>query len=81
MWFLKLCDTTLTAVEKMDLRTNSYLRKWLGILRCLSNMALFRRNTLQLPLISVSLGYYQEKVRLLFKIRDSPDPTIQKSKV
>lgn len=30
---------------------------------------------LALPLKSISLGYKQKKVRLVFKLRDSPDPT------
>lgn len=41
MWPLKLCDITSTTVLKMDSKANSYIRKWLGLPRCLSNMALF----------------------------------------
>ncbi|KAF7648493.1 hypothetical protein LDENG_00156240 [Lucifuga dentata] len=52
----------------------------LGLPRCLSNAALFGRNTLQLPLKLLSLGYRQEKVRLLFELRDSSDPLVQKAK-
>lgn len=81
MWPLKLCNITLTAVEKMDYKAKCYIHKWLGLLQCLSNMALFGRNTLQFPLKSTSLGYKQEKARFLMKLRDSTDPTVQNSKV
>lgn len=74
---LKLCDITSTTVLKMDKKANSYIRKWLGLPRGLSNVALFRRNILELPLKFISLGYKQEKVRLLFKLRDSPDPLVR----
>ena len=76
MWPLKLNDITMTMVLKLEAKANNYIRKWLGLPQCLSNTALFGRNTLQLPLQSISLGYKKEKVRLLFGLRDSPDPAI-----
>ncbi|KAJ8334019.1 hypothetical protein SKAU_G00413380 [Synaphobranchus kaupii] len=80
MWPLKLSEIASTAVLKMDSKANNYIRKWLGLPRCLSNVALFGRNTLQLPLRSLYLGYRQEKVRLVFELRDSSDPFVQKAK-
>lgn len=38
---------------------------------CFFNIALFGRNTLKLPLKSLSLGYKLEKVRIVFELRDS----------
>lgn len=58
----------------------NYIRKWLGLPRCLSNAALFGRNTLRLPLKSISLGYKLEKVRLVFELKDSPDLAVQNTK-
>lgn len=40
-----------------------------------------KTTTLKLPLESLSLGYRQEKVRLLFKLRDLPDPAVRNAKV
>lgn len=77
IWPLKLCDINLTTAEKMDSKANSYIRKWLGLPRCLSNMALFGNSTLKLKLKSISLGYKQEKVRLVFKLRGSPVLSVQ----
>lgn len=76
MWPLKLCGITMT-VLKLEAMANNYIRKWPGLPRCLSNAVLFGSNMLQLPLQSISLGYKKEKVRLLFELRDSPDPTIR----
>lgn len=64
MWPLKLSDIPMTTVLKLEAKANNYIRKWLGLPRCLSTMALFGRDTLQLPLQSISLGYKKEKVRL-----------------
>ncbi len=77
MWPLKLCDITSSVVQKMDSKANNYIGKWLGLPRCLSNAALFRSDTLRLPMKSISLGYKLEKVRLVFEIKNSPDLTVQ----
>ena len=50
---------------------------WLGLPRCLSETGLFGRNTLQLPLQSISLGYKQEKTRLVLELRESTDQTVR----
>lgn len=64
----------------MDAKANNFIRKWLGLPRGLSNVALFGKNMLTLPLKSISLGYKQEKVRLVFQLRDSPDPTVRNAR-
>lgn len=51
----------------MDPKADNYIHKWLGLSLCLFNVALFGKNTLQLPL---NLCYRQEKVRLVFELRD-----------
>lgn len=43
-------------------------------------LALFGRNTLQMPLRSLNLGYRQEKVRLVFALKDSSDSLHTKCK-
>lgn len=61
----------------MDRKANGYIKKWLGLPCALVNMALFGRNILELSLKSINLGYKQEKVRLLFELRESPDPLVR----
>ena len=58
-------------------KANSFIRKWLGLPRCFSETGLFGRNTLQLPLQSISLGYKQEKTRLILELRESTDQTVR----
>lgn len=65
----KMCKITATTVAKLDGKANSYFQKWLGLLRCLSNAALFGRNARQLPLKNISLGYRLEKTRLVLELR------------
>ncbi len=61
IWLLKLCDIPLSTVNKMDGKANTFILKWLGLPRCLSEAGLFERNILQLPLQSISMGYKQRK--------------------
>ena len=61
----------------MDGKANSFIRKCLGLPRCLSETGLFGKNTLQLPLQSISLGYMQEKTRLLLELRESTDQSVR----
>ncbi|KAL0182507.1 hypothetical protein M9458_021882, partial [Cirrhinus mrigala] len=77
LWPLKLCDIISSTVLKMDAKANNYIRKWLGLPRCLSTSALFGKNILRLPMKTISLGYKLEKVRLLLELKDSPDPVVR----
>ena len=73
MWPLKMSDVPSSVVDKMDGLANSSIRKWLGLPRCLSDVGLFGRNMLQLPLRSIGLGYKQEKARMVLELRESTD--------
>ena len=61
----------------MDAKANNLIRKWFGLPLSLSNVGLFGKNTLQLPLKSISLGYRQEKARLVLELRDLTDPFVK----
>ena len=77
MWPLKLCEVTSSAVSKMDAKTSSFIRKWLGLPRGHSSASLYGKNTLQLPLKSITIGYRQEKARLVMELRESTDETVR----
>ncbi|KAL2097226.1 hypothetical protein ACEWY4_006433 [Coilia grayii] len=81
MWPLKVCEIPSTTVSRLDSIANTYIRKWLGLPRCFSNVGLFGKNALQLPLKSVSLGYKQEKARLVFELKESRDPAVRATAV
>lgn len=57
MWPLKMSEISSSTASKMDGKANSFIRKCLGLPLCLSEMDLFGKNTLQLPLQSIRLGY------------------------
>ncbi|KAG1925338.1 hypothetical protein F2P79_025614 [Pimephales promelas] len=77
MWPLKMSEVPSSTVSKLDSLANSYIRKWLGLPRCLSDVGLFGKTKLQLPLRSISGGYKQEKVRLIMELRESTDPLVR----
>ncbi|CAM4624187.1 unnamed protein product [Leuciscus chuanchicus] len=53
MWPLKMSEIPSSTTSKMDGKANEFIRKWLGLPRCLSETGLLRMNTLQLLLQSV----------------------------
>ncbi|KAJ8339289.1 hypothetical protein SKAU_G00360750 [Synaphobranchus kaupii] len=77
MWPLKMSEVTSSAVSRMDAKANACIRKWLGLPRCFSATGLYRGNTLHLPLKSITLGYRQEKVKLVMELRESSDETVK----
>lgn len=83
MWPLKISEIPPFTSSKMDGKANTFnthssnSSKWLGLPQCLSEMGLFGRNTLQLPLQSISLDYKQEKTRLVLKLRESADQAVK----
>ncbi|CAJ1079913.1 uncharacterized protein LOC122133219 [Xyrichtys novacula] len=81
MWPPKMCEIPSSKVNGLDRLTNSYIRKWLGLLHCFSDIGLFGAKSLQLPVQSITLGYKQEKARLVLKLKESSDPTVRKALV
>lgn len=67
-------------VLRMNAKANNFIRKWLGLPQCLPNTALFNRNLFTLPLKSTSLGFKQEKLRLVFQLKGSADPTVRNTR-
>ncbi len=54
----------------------SYLKKWLGVPRCLTNISLYGKGVLELPITSLTEEYKCSKVRLQMTLKDSRDQTI-----
>ncbi|CAJ1057466.1 hypothetical protein F2P79_013264%2C partial [Xyrichtys novacula] len=69
--------SSLDVADKIDSPANLFIKKWLGQPRCLSDVGLFGRNMLQLPLRSISQGYRQEKVRVVLDLRESTDHLVR----
>ena len=76
MWPLTVYEVPVTTVEKMERTITSYAKKWLGVPRCLSNIGLYGKGILELPLTSLTEEYKCSKVRLQMTLKDSRDKTI-----
>lgn len=74
---MKMCKIPSVAARKMDRFANWYIHKWLGLPRCFSNTGCFRANSIQLPIQSITLGYKQEKSRLILNPRESVNMSFQ----
>ncbi|CAJ1066598.1 hypothetical protein ROHU_018794 [Xyrichtys novacula] len=81
MWPLKICEIPMSEVSRMDNLANSYIRKWMGLPRCFSDVGLCGWNMLELPLKSITLGYKQEKAHLVLEMRDSADRLVRSAEV
>lgn len=75
--YRRLSKVPSFTVRKMDGKVNSFIRKQLGLPRCLSESGLFGKNALQLPLQPLSLGYMQEKTRLVLELSESIDQSVR----
>lgn len=57
-------------------KANSFIQKWLGLPRCLSETGLFGKSILQLLLQSISMDCKQEKTKLVLELRESNDQAV-----
>ena len=55
---------------------SSYMKKWLGVPRCLTNISLYGKGILELPTMSLTEEFKCSKVRLLMTLKDSKDQSI-----
>ncbi|KAK0156516.1 Retrovirus-related Pol polyprotein from type-1 retrotransposable element R2 [Merluccius polli] len=76
LWPLTLYEVPLSKVEKLERLVNSYVKKWLGLPRCLSSIGLYGKGMLHLPISSLAEEYKCAKVRLEMMLLDSSDPFV-----
>ena len=78
MWPLMLYEVAISHVETMEMKISSFIRKWLGIPRCLSNLAFYSHgNKLQLPLTALTEDFKVTKARFFTTLHDSEDQIIR----
>ena len=78
MWPLMLYEVAISHVETMEMKISSFIRKWLGIPRCLSNLAFYSHgNKLQLPLTALTEEFKVTKARFFMTLHDSEDQVIR----
>ncbi|XP_078665283.1 uncharacterized protein LOC144907786 [Branchiostoma floridae x Branchiostoma belcheri] len=76
-WPMKMYEIPLTTADQIEAKTNSFIRKWLGVPRCLSRIALAGRNMLTLPINSVTEEYKLDKVRMTLELMWSKDNAVK----
>jgi len=53
----------ISKAEKLERTVSAYIKKWLGLQRCLGNIGLYRHSALELPISSLTEEYKCIKVR------------------
>jgi len=78
LWPLTVYDVAITHVEAMERQLNNYMKKWLGVPRSMTNIALHSSRTkLTLPVKSLVEEFKVAKVRSVMTLRDSKDPVVK----
>ena len=78
-WPLTVYEIPLSKVEKLESIVGSFVKRWLGLPRCLSKTGLYGRGLLELPVSSLSEEFKCSKVRLEMTLRESLDPCVAKT--
>ena len=77
---MQIYEVSLTQVEAMERLITKYIKKWWGVPKSLTNLALYSSSTkLKLPTVSLVEKYKLGKARLFQMLRDSRDPLVQKT--
>lgn len=76
LWPLALYEVPISTVEKMERGVTGYLKKWLGVPRCLTTIGLYGDGVLKLPLTSLTEEFKCAKTRLQMTLNESQDPVV-----
>lgn len=80
MWLMTVYEVPLTAVEGVEHKINSHLRRWLGIPPGFTSVRLYiRSGQLQLPLSSLVEEFQVAKCRVAMTFRDSRDNKVREA--
>ncbi|KAK0145573.1 hypothetical protein N1851_015527 [Merluccius polli] len=75
---VKVDYATWYTVERLEKMINSFVRKWLGVPRCLSSVALYGKGIVELPISSLTEEFKCAKARLEMTLTQSKDPVVRK---
>ncbi|XP_061733213.1 uncharacterized protein LOC133536595 [Nerophis ophidion] len=77
LWPLMVYEVPISTVEGFEMRVSRFLRRWLGLPRSLSSIALYgHNNKLKLPISSLSEEFMVTRSRELLQYRESSDPKV-----
>ncbi|XP_024141063.1 uncharacterized protein LOC112154399 [Oryzias melastigma] len=77
LWPLLIYEVPMSTVETLERTISQFLRRWLGLPRSLSSIALYGHSTmLQLPISGLSEEFKVTRARELMMYRDSSDKKV-----
>ncbi|KAK0150652.1 hypothetical protein N1851_008245 [Merluccius polli] len=80
LWPLLVYEFPITTVEGFERRISRYLRRWLGLPRSLSSIAVYgQNNRLKLPISSLNEEFMVTRVREVLQYRESSDPKVSQA--
>ena len=78
LWPLMMYEVAITRVEKMEMKCNVFIRKWLGLPKMMNTSAIYNKTgSLQLPIAAISEEFKCAKVRTVMMLRESRDQEIR----
>ena len=79
-WPLMIYEIPFSWVENVEKKVNVFLRKWLGVNRSISNVALFCKDSpCPLPISSLCTDFMKRKVGSLIQLQESSDPHVSQN--
>ena len=66
----------ISQIEKLERTITAYIKKWLSLTCCLTNVGLYGKGALRLPISSLIEGYMCAKARLEMILKQSQDSVI-----
>ncbi|XP_053176235.1 uncharacterized protein LOC128359949 [Scomber japonicus] len=77
LWPLLVYEFPMSTVEGFERRVSSHLRRWLGLPRSLSSLALYgNNNKLNLPVKGLTEEFMVARAREVLQYRESKDPKV-----
>ncbi|CAJ1076455.1 uncharacterized protein LOC119791846 [Xyrichtys novacula] len=80
LWPLLVYEVPISTIESFERRVSKFLRKWLGLPRSLSIIALYgKNNMLKLPISSLNEEFKVSHTREVLQYRESSDPKVSQA--
>lgn len=79
LWPMAVYEVPISTVEKLERQVTAHIKKWPGVLRCLTTIGLYGDSVLKLPLTSLTEEFKCAKTRLQMTLNESKDPVIREN--
>ena len=79
-WVIMIYEISVSWIEKLETKANGFIRKWLGVSRCLTDVALYCKDSpCPLPISSISTEFKKRKASSLVQLQQSRDRTVSEN--